>query len=435
MQIRNQCKKNQNVASESEQTCALQHLFCHEETNNQSYYDVDFDNSSRILTASLRIAHKRNIVLEVNTYYPYGMLNTSLSWHLTNNQFKYQSKEYLNTLNYNVLDFGARMGACPDRSVGNPAIARFTTPDPIMQFNNGYFAMGGNPVSMIDPSGMKAEKDFQGYDEGPSLTQQPPSGGGGSPVTIDGMPLYGSTPMLEHIMGELMAKGPDGEDNILGYSSSTLSVNIIQKDDKIFTSFNPVYQMVNTINNNYKSKYAHYNINGKDDRESGETDDYFTGYSFEHTNETRINSSILFNDENKAYRFMWNNSKESEVAAILTNKGVLVLPTTNNDLSTSDPYTNSTRKTSKGAWQVKHNQVWLNILGTVHTHPGSSTPYGWGDYRTVYDGWGPGFIITPDIVMVAYYQNGKQKWAEVTSTNNVLYKNWSLFTNIKYVPK
>ena len=77
-----------------------------------------------------------------------------------------------------------------------------------------------------------------------------------------------------------MAKGPDGEDNILGYSSSTLSANIIQKDDKIFTSFNPVYQMVNTINNNYKSKYANYNIQGKDDRESGETDDYFTGYSW-----------------------------------------------------------------------------------------------------------------------------------------------------------
>lgn len=59
--------KSKIVASEFEQTCALQHLFCHEKTNNQSYYDVDFDN--------LRIAHKRNIVLEVNTYYPYGM------WH------------------------------------------------------------------------------------------------------------------------------------------------------------------------------------------------------------------------------------------------------------------------------------------------------------------------------------------------------------------
>ena len=108
-------------------------------TNNESYYDVDLDN--------LRIAHKRNIVLEVNTYYPYGMLNTSLSWHLTNNQYKYQGKEYLNTLNYNVLDFGARMY--------EPAIARFTTRDPIMQFNNGYFALGGNPVIMIDPIGMK----------------------------------------------------------------------------------------------------------------------------------------------------------------------------------------------------------------------------------------------------------------------------------------
>nr|MBK9653325.1 hypothetical protein [Bacteroidota bacterium] len=256
------------------------HLFLHSNTNNQSYYDVDFDNSSRILTASLRIAHKRNIVLEVNTYYPYGMLNTSLSWHLTNNQFKYQSKEYLNTLNYNVLDFGARMGACPDRSVGNPAIARFTTPDPIMQFNNGYFAMGGNPVSMTDPSGMKATTGHYDDVQEHGLSETPERGGGGSPVTIDGMPLYGSTPMLEHIMGELMAKGPDGEDNILGYSSSTLSANIIQKDDKIFTSFNPVYQMVNTINNNYKSKYANYNIQGKDDRESGETDDYFTGYSW-----------------------------------------------------------------------------------------------------------------------------------------------------------
>ncbi|MBK8846767.1 MAG: hypothetical protein IPO27_09595 [Bacteroidetes bacterium] len=68
--------------------------------------------------------------------------------------YKYQTKQWLPQHDYNLYDFGARMYACPDSNVGNPVLARFTTPDPLMQFNNPYLAMGANPVSMIDPSGM-----------------------------------------------------------------------------------------------------------------------------------------------------------------------------------------------------------------------------------------------------------------------------------------
>ncbi|MBK8846773.1 MAG: hypothetical protein IPO27_09625 [Bacteroidetes bacterium] len=59
---------------------------------------------------------------------------------------KYQTKQWLPQHDYNLYDFGARMY--------DPVLARFTTPDPLMQFNNPYLAMGANPVSMVDPTGM-----------------------------------------------------------------------------------------------------------------------------------------------------------------------------------------------------------------------------------------------------------------------------------------
>ncbi|MBK8846777.1 MAG: hypothetical protein IPO27_09645 [Bacteroidetes bacterium] len=56
--------------------------------------------------------------------------------------YKYQTKQWLPQHDYNLYVFGARMYACPDPSVGNPVLARFTfiptevsgTPDPLMQF-------------------------------------------------------------------------------------------------------------------------------------------------------------------------------------------------------------------------------------------------------------------------------------------------------------
>ena len=43
---------------------------------------------------------------EVNNYYPYGMLNKSMSWQLSGNNHKYHRKKMQKYFDYNVLDFG-----------------------------------------------------------------------------------------------------------------------------------------------------------------------------------------------------------------------------------------------------------------------------------------------------------------------------------------
>lgn len=84
-------------------------------------------------------------------------------------------------------------------------------------------------------------------------------------------------------------------------------------------------------------------------------------------------TGVLYPNETKAYNYMWNNSfRKGEVwrenFAWLTDKGVLVLPTTSNTSSSSDAWILKTKQV-KGQWYVQYNDSWLKITGSVHTHP------------------------------------------------------------------
>ena len=145
---------------------------------------------------------------------------------------------------------------------------------------------------------------------------------------------------------------------------------------------------------------------------------------------------VLYNNENKAYQYLWNNSVKTglEHGAFITNMGVLVLPIVNNEHKATDFFVLPTRK-NDGNYQVLHNGQWLNILATVHTHPNGEIPYG-SDFYPPRWGMGPSFIIGPQNVWVAFRQsNGFEDTAIVMTNKQLLYGGWPLIKNLKNVPK
>jgi RHS repeat-associated protein len=102
---------------------------------------------------NMTVTHTPGRVLEVNTYYPYGMLIPELSAKAATkdeqNWYKFSSKELETALNLGWYDFHTRPYA--------PVIGKFLTPDPHAE---NYYSMspyaytGNNPVNNIDPTGM-----------------------------------------------------------------------------------------------------------------------------------------------------------------------------------------------------------------------------------------------------------------------------------------
>jgi RHS repeat-associated protein len=94
-------------------------------------------------------------VLEINDYYPFGMLNEGLSDPgLTDpiNYYKYNDKELQKELSLEWLDYGARFY--------DPQIGRFTTVDPKAELDRRvtpYAYVFDNPMRFIDPDGMTGE--------------------------------------------------------------------------------------------------------------------------------------------------------------------------------------------------------------------------------------------------------------------------------------
>ncbi len=111
---------------------------------NESPVDVDFDN--------LMIHHSACTLLELNDYYPYGLLNPWLSTApdpAMQNNYKFQSKELLMDVNPNTQDFGARGY--------DPVIGRWATIDPLAEMEgkwSPYNFVENNPIGNIDPDGM-----------------------------------------------------------------------------------------------------------------------------------------------------------------------------------------------------------------------------------------------------------------------------------------
>ena len=100
-------------------------------------------------------------VVQDSHYYPYGMTMSNPGGFALgglDNPFKYQGKEFQedafelgddpnkNTIHLDLYDFHARQY--------DPILGRWHVPDPLILFASPYIAMGNNPVSMIDPTGM-----------------------------------------------------------------------------------------------------------------------------------------------------------------------------------------------------------------------------------------------------------------------------------------
>ena len=90
-------------------------------------------------------------VLEVNAYYPYGMIMPALSLQnfTAPNYYKYNGKELQQELDLQWYDFGARMQ--------DFSFSRWITPDPLAEkyFHLSTYAYAGNnPIQNIDPTGM-----------------------------------------------------------------------------------------------------------------------------------------------------------------------------------------------------------------------------------------------------------------------------------------
>jgi RHS repeat-associated protein len=112
--------------------------------NNDAQTPVYFDN--------MTVTHTPGRVLEVNTYYPYGMLIPELSAKAATkdeqNWYKFSAKELETALNLNMYDFGARLY--------DPVIGKFLTPD---RFAEKYYSLspysyaGNNPINYIDING------------------------------------------------------------------------------------------------------------------------------------------------------------------------------------------------------------------------------------------------------------------------------------------
>ena len=98
-----------------------------------------------------------NTLEQFTDYYPYGLPHASATAP-TANRRKYGAKELTADLGLNLCDFAARWH--------NPAFPAFTTPDPMASDyypTSPYLYCGGDPINLIDPTGMKwkNEKDKQ----------------------------------------------------------------------------------------------------------------------------------------------------------------------------------------------------------------------------------------------------------------------------------
>jgi len=107
------------------------------------------------------VVNQSGTVVQEKHYYPYGMTFGGTGLASNTNRFLYTGKESQTEINFNLIDFGARMF--------NPALAVWTTADPMAQYHSPYVYCGDDPMNRIDPTGMwGGKRGNKGKDEEPT---------------------------------------------------------------------------------------------------------------------------------------------------------------------------------------------------------------------------------------------------------------------------
>jgi RHS repeat-associated protein len=110
------------------------------------YVYLSYDNAAGgdVYFDDLKITVKESAVIQVNNYYPYGMVSdTWLREGEIDNAYLYQGKELIAQTGWH--DFGSRMYYAD--------LGRWLSADPADQFASPYLGMGNLPMSGTDPNG------------------------------------------------------------------------------------------------------------------------------------------------------------------------------------------------------------------------------------------------------------------------------------------
>lgn len=209
---------------------------------------------------------KHLIILEEAHYYPFGLQHTHYNTDLykisrkeeqssgdkksvaqfskyasrfanPGYNYKFGGKEQQSEFGIEMYDFGARNGACPERSRRDPAIGRWMNVDPLaemMRRHSPYNYAFNNPIYFIDPDGMAPESYVGRGTSSIYWGANGKSGGGGGQTTYSlnaGSPTTDIHTVTTTTNQSFENVSSDGNTKTVNSYTSTTSTDIIKKQD------------------------------------------------------------------------------------------------------------------------------------------------------------------------------------------------------------